>query len=134
MHVVLAADRRWKCFGLAERIVSRLATRYGRGLRLAITDDTAIAAQTATLATDKLKVPLTIHPTDEALGGLAAAFRNHAMVESGGMVVILHRSLAWSRQCRNLARQALGAGVPVYLIASEDGEPERLKADDARLT
>jgi hypothetical protein len=47
--------------------------------------------------------------------------------------VALHRDLATSNGTKDCIRQALAAGIPVYLIADQGGRPTRLLADDAQL-
>jgi hypothetical protein len=38
-----------------------------------------------------------------------------------------------SRGIKDCIRRALEAGIPTYLIGSEEAQPRRLRADDARL-
>ncbi len=59
-------------------------------------------------------------------------FRNHEMLRAGaGLCLIVLRSVL-DAGTKNLARQAIEAGVPTYLIDSEKGKPRRLKAGDMR--
>jgi hypothetical protein len=52
------------------------------------------------------------------------------MLRAGAsLCVILHRSVLDART-KDLARQAIEAGVPTYLIDSEDGKVRRLRAGD----
>jgi hypothetical protein len=46
-----------------------------------------------------------------------------------GLCVILHRSMGDDQRVKDLARQAIEAGVPAYLIADERGVPRRLMLD-----
>jgi hypothetical protein len=64
----------------------------------------------------------------------AGPTRNAEMVAAGaGMCVAFHRSLAWSRETKDCVRRAIKAGIPTYLIDSEEARPRRLRAGDARL-
>ena len=60
-------------------------------------------------------------------------FCNRELLRRGaGLCVIVHSSTLDER-CRDLAQQAIAAGVPTYLIDSQDGKPRRMMAGDARL-
>jgi len=60
----------------------------------------------------------------------AVRFRNREMLRAGAsLCVILHRSVLDART-KDLARQAIEAGVPTYLIDSEEGKVRRLRAGD----
>jgi hypothetical protein len=64
----------------------------------------------------------------------AGPIRNAAMVAAGaGMCVAFHRFLRQSRGTKDCVRRAIEAGIPTYLIDSEEARPRRLRADDARL-
>jgi hypothetical protein len=53
------------------------------------------------------------------------------MLRAGvGLCLILHRSILDART-KDPARQAIAAGVPTYLIDSDEGRPRRLNAGDA---
>jgi hypothetical protein len=56
------------------------------------------------------------------------------MVVSGiDFCLALHRSPTKSRGTKDCLRQALAAGVPVYLIDDDQGIPARSQAGDKRL-
>jgi hypothetical protein len=56
------------------------------------------------------------------------------MVQSGiDLCVAFHRSLATSKVTKDCVRQALAAGIPVYLVEDEKGIPRRVKTGDERL-
>jgi hypothetical protein len=60
--------------------------------------------------------------------------RNKEMVGAGAdLCIALHRSLATSKRTKDCVRQALAAGIPVYLIEDERAIPKRIHADDVRL-
>ena len=50
----------------------------------------------------------------------------------GPDIVIVHRSLL-DAGTRDLARQAIDAGIATYLIDSEEGKPRRIRMEDGRL-
>jgi hypothetical protein len=52
---------------------------------------------------------------------------------AAGLYIVVHRSLATSRGVKDCARQSIEAGLPTYLINSDEGRPKRLLADDPRL-
>jgi hypothetical protein len=56
------------------------------------------------------------------------------MVGSGAdLCIAVHSSLATSVRTKDCARRALKAGIPMYLIVTDDGVPRRLQPDDVRL-
>jgi hypothetical protein len=56
------------------------------------------------------------------------------MVKKGAdLCIAVHRFLAKSKSTKHCVREAIAAGIPTWLIDSEEGEPVRLKADDPRL-
>jgi hypothetical protein len=56
------------------------------------------------------------------------------MVESGAdLCLALHRSIEASKGTKDCVRQALAAGIPVYLIGDDRAHPIRLQAADWRL-
>ena len=60
-------------------------------------------------------------------------YQNREMLRPGaGLCLILHRS-AFDERMKDLARQAIEAGVPKYLIADERGVPRRLSPDSGLL-
>jgi hypothetical protein len=67
---------------------------------------------------------------------LAKELRNGhlEMVQAGAdLCIALHRSIETSKGTRDCVRQALAAGIPVWLIESEEAIPKRVQADDKRL-
>jgi hypothetical protein len=64
----------------------------------------------------------------------AGPIRNAEMVAAGaGMCVAFHRFLRQSRGTKDCVRRAIEAGIPTYLVDSEEARPRRLRAGDARL-
>jgi hypothetical protein len=76
-----------------------------------------------------------IHGHDwKGLGNVAGPARNREMVQAGAdLCIALHRSIETSKGTRDCVRQALAAGIPVWLIESEEAIPKRVQADDKRL-
>ena len=48
-------------------------------------------------------------------------------------VIAIHRDLAKSKGTKDCVRQALAAGIPVYLVEDERATPRRMRADDVRV-
>jgi len=70
----------------------------------------------------------------KGLGNIAGPARNREMVESGAdLCIALHRTLETSRGTRDCIKQALAAGIPVWLIDGDEAVPRRIGANDARL-
>lgn len=126
-RVLITGDRHWNCLRLAERIVERLLVRYED---LVIVHGAAKGVdEVFALACDALDVDHEPYPADWTKHGKAAGpIRNREMVASGiTFVVAVHRRLVGSRGTRDCVRQALAAGIPVYLLDSEDAEPRRIR-------
>jgi hypothetical protein len=59
--------------------------------------------------------------------------QNREMLRRGAeLCLICHRSVLDQRSS-DLTRQAILAGVPTYVVESDDGKPRRILAGDARL-
>ena len=55
-------------------------------------------------------------------------------VQAGAdLCIALHRRLEASKGTKDCVRQALAAGIPVYLIEDDRAIPRRVRADDVRL-
>jgi len=56
------------------------------------------------------------------------------MIRAGAeLCIVVHRSLATSRGDKDCALQAIAAGIPTYLIDSEEAVPRRLRPSAACL-
>jgi hypothetical protein len=56
------------------------------------------------------------------------------MVKAGAdLCLAVHRFVFNSKGTKDCAKQAIEAGIPTYLIDSEQARPKRLLADDPRL-
>jgi hypothetical protein len=75
------------------------------------------------------------HTADwRTLGNIAGSARNREMVQAGAdLCAALHRDVAKSEGTKDSVRQALAAGIKVYLIVDEVGRPRRILTGDARL-
>jgi hypothetical protein len=151
MRVIVTGDRRWYDPDLAEQVVKRLLARYGRDLVIVHGAATGIDASFAD-ACDDLGVQHEPHPARwkdlKAAGAVikydrrkhpynanAGPERNAEMVAAGAdLCVAFHRFLAGSKGTKDCVRRAIVAGIPTYLIDSEQAEPRRLRADDGRLS
>ena len=150
MRVIVTGDRHWDCLGLAELVVARLVARHGADLVIVHGDATGVDRAFADAAEDagvtveshpaqwgEINHPRAVikrdrngHPYDSAAGPR----RNGAMVARGaGLCLVVHRDLGASRGTKDCARQAIAAGIPTWLVASDDPDPARLSADDPRL-
>jgi hypothetical protein len=70
----------------------------------------------------------------KVLANLAGPTRNREMVQAGAdLCIALHRSIETSRGTRDCIRQAIAAGISVWLIEDERGVPKRVQADDKQL-
>jgi hypothetical protein len=134
MRILVTGDRHWNCTDLAERVVNRLIARYGYGLTIVHGGANGVD-QAFAVACRHLGVVAEPHVSDwKGLGNIAGPARNREMVQAGAeLCIALHRDLATSKATKDCVRQALAAGIPVYLIHDEKGVPRRLQAGDRRL-
>jgi hypothetical protein len=133
MRIVAAGDQFRPCHRLASAILRRMVARYGPDIVIIHGDDTGVAESFATAAKGQ-RIKAEEHMADFShLGQEAIRFRNREMLRAGAQLcVILHRSVL-DAGTKDLARQAIEAGVPTYLIDSEEGRPKRIRTGDARL-
>jgi hypothetical protein len=133
MRILIAGDQFWPCPKLAATIIRRLTIRYGPDIVIVHGDDTGVAESFA-LAANGQRVKAEEHVADFShLGKEAIRFRNRAMLRIGaGLCLIVHRTLL-DAGTKDLARQAIAAEIPTYLIAEEEGMPRRLGEGDGRL-
>jgi hypothetical protein len=56
------------------------------------------------------------------------------MIDTGaGLCIAFHRRLSTSKRTKECVLRALDAGIPTYLVDSEEAILVRIRADDARL-
>jgi hypothetical protein len=135
MRIMVTGDRFWPCHKLAAAILRRLVARYGPEIVIVHGDDTGVEESFATAARG-LRIKAEAHPADfDHLGERAEAFRNREMIRAcAAFCIAVHRFLANGRATRDCVRQALAAGIPTYLIDSEEAVPRRVRAGDDRLS
>jgi hypothetical protein len=135
MRVIITGDRGWDCDELALRVLRRLVARY-RSKNLTIIHGAASGVDMAFhWAACMARTGREPHPADWTwLGRRAGPIRNAAMVSKGaGLCIAVHRFLMNSKGTKDCVRQALAAGIPTWLIDSDDGEPTQLHPDAPRL-
>jgi hypothetical protein len=134
MRILITGDRHWRCEELAEAVVNRLIARYGPDLVI-IHGGVPGVDNAFAIACRELGITAEPHVADwKGLGNIAGPARNREMVESGAdLCIAFHRTLERSKGTKDCVRQALAAGIPVYLIDGDHGRPRRLLHADERL-
>jgi hypothetical protein len=134
MRILITGDRHWRCDELAEQVLNRLLARYGPDL-VVVHGGAPGVDQAFNVAGSELGLTVEPHLADwRGLGNVAAPMRNREMVEAGAdLCIALHRTLETSKGTKDCIRQALAAGIPVYLIEDDSVTPRRVQADDPRL-
>ena len=131
MRVIVAGEKHWHADDLAENVVTRLLKRYGLGLVIVHGGDCGVDHSFA-LACAELGVEVDLYLADfSQLGDFR--FKNREMIRRGAGLCLILQALGADEASLDLARQAIEAGIPTYLIESEEGKPRRLKAGDIRL-
>jgi hypothetical protein len=134
VRILITGDRHWSCDDLAKQIVNRLLARYGPEL-VVVHGGAPGVDQSFHVACRELGITVEPHLADwKGLGNIAGPTRNREMVAAGAdLCVALHRSLESSRGTKDCIRQAIAAGIRVYLIDGDEAVPKRIKLDDWRL-
>lgn len=128
IRILITGDREWACPGIAEEVVTRLVARYGLGVVIVhggakgVDLSFELAAREQGLATE-------VHEADwKKHGRKAGPIRNQEMVELGAeLAIAVHRNLSNSKGTRDCVRRCLEAGIPVWLIDSEEVKPRPAK-------
>jgi hypothetical protein len=89
--------------------------------------------QSFSVACRALGVTIDYRPVDFAHVGDDRHKHREMLRPGAGLCVILHRSLGDDERVKDLARQAIEAGVPTCLVRDERGMPWRLRPDRAPL-
>jgi hypothetical protein len=134
MSILITGDRHWRCTDLAEWIVKRLVKRYGADAL--IINGGAAGVDTAFCeACRKLGIAFQPYLANwQSLGNLAGPARNREMVATKpDLCVAIHRDIIARKGTKDCVRQALAAGIPVWLIEDERAVPRRMQAGDLRL-
>jgi hypothetical protein len=128
MRVVIAGDRFWNCDRLADSVLRRLLARYGPNIVIALGGAPGVdhafssACRRLGMTTDVFL------PDFSHLGDYG--FSNRELLRRGAdLCIIVHRA-GLDDGSKDMARQAIAAGVPTYLIDSERGTPKRLNEGD----
>jgi hypothetical protein len=130
VRVIITGSRNWTCHALARRVIARLIARHGE---VDIVQGAAAGVDHAFVkAAYDAACGVCSYAADwEKFGKRAGPLRNQEMVDAGAdFCIAVHRSLARSRGTKDCVERCLAAGIPVYLIDSEDGEPKRVRAID----
>lgn len=128
VRVIITGDRHWRCPALARRVIAGLVDRHGLS-HLTIVHGAAPGVDTSfAVEARDAGVEEEAHPARwETAGPSAGPRRNQEMVDSGAALVIAcHRDLANSKGTKDCCRRALAAGIPVWLVESEEGTPRRI--------
>lgn len=147
-RVLITGSRSWRCLPLAARIIERLIAKHGKENLTLVHGDCPtgvdfafhLAAVDAGLIMqierwpadwDNVDIPGAVvrrNKTGKLYNANAGPLRNKAMVNAGAdLCLAVHRDIRFSKGSKGCARLALAAGIPTYLIDSEDGEPKRLE-------
>ena len=134
MRIVVSGDRFWDCPDLAAATLRRLVARYGPDIVI-VHGGACGVDQAFAEACRHLVIKAEPHVADwKGLGNIAGPARNREMVQAGAdLCVALHRSLESSKGTKDCVRQAISAGIRVYLIDGDEAVPKRIKLDDWRL-
>lgn len=131
MRIIVTGDRFWTCHDLATGMLKRLIARYGRDIVIAHHGGPGVDHAIAQAARG-LPIDTDFHSADLRQVG-DYRFANRELVRPGaGLCVIVHRP-PLDKASKDLARQAIMAGILTYLIVDERGVPRRIKAGDEKL-
>ncbi len=137
MRILVTGDRNWVCRDLTKSVIERLIARYGSDLVIVHGAATGVDTTFGDAARHAgLKVePHEVTGVDwKYYGNRAEPLRNAKMVRLGAdLCIAVHRDLARSLGTKDCAARAIAAGIPTYLIESDEGMPTRLESGDARL-
>ena len=134
MRILITGDRHWRCDDLAEQVLNRMLARFGPDL-VVVHGGAPGVDQSFNVASRELGITVEPHLADwNGLGNVAGPARNREMVQAGAdLCLALHRTLETSERTKDCVRQALAAGIPVYLIEDDRAIPRRVLAGDTRL-
>jgi ABC-type sugar transport system substrate-binding protein len=130
VRVLVTGSRSWRCAGLARRVVARLVARHV-AVALVVGDADGVDRAFAEAARAAGCEVCVFGADWEKYSKGAGPRRNQEMVAAGAdFAIAVHKSLARSRGTKDCVRRAMAAGIPVWLIDSEDGEPRRVREID----
>lgn len=123
MRILITGDRNWNCRDIAERVLTSLRSRHGRGLTIVHGDATGVDAAFKTWC-KRLGITAEAHPADWSNGPGGGPARNQTMVNKGAdFAIAVHRQIQRSKGTRDCVRKCLDAGIAVYLI--DGANPDR---------
>jgi hypothetical protein len=123
MRVIIAGERQWNSQPLAENVIRRLAKRYGT-VTIVYGGECGID-HSFSLACWKLGVEMECVLLDYTRAG-DRRLQNREMVRRGaGLCLVFHRA-ELDEGSRDLAQQAIAAGIPTWLIDNEECSPRRI--------
>jgi hypothetical protein len=132
MRIVITGDRFWTCRALAETILRRLIARYGTDITIVHGGGNGVE-QSIVLGCEKLGLSRWMPPLDFH-GGMNGPKRHDQMIAGAELCIILHHALTTDESSRDVARRALAAGIPTFLIEEDvRAYPRRLHEGDWRL-
>jgi len=131
-RVLITGCRHWHCERLAAYVVERLRTRNGPGLVIVHGEAKGVDSAFADAARATAGVTEEPHKADwDKHGRAAGPIRNEEMVAAGAdLCLAVHRSLATSKGTLGCVRLAMAAGIPTWLIDSDDAVPRRIASVD----
>ncbi len=127
-RVLVTGSRYWTCHVVARQVIARLKARYGevdivQGAAAGVDHAFAEAAYEAGCGVASFPADWFKH------GKAAGPKRNAEMVAAGAdLCIAVHRDLSGSKGTRDCVRQALAAGIPVWLIDSEEVTLKRIES------
>lgn len=146
----MTGDRNWYCPDLAEGVLNRLMLKHGPTFVIVYGGATGIDCSFAEACgeggidqeayparwgeLDHLQAVIRQRPNGTSYNANAGPIRNQEMVDAGAeLCLTFHRAISSSKWTKDCVRRALSAGIPTWLVDSEEAEPKRLQAGDARL-
>jgi YspA, cpYpsA-related SLOG family len=133
MRVLITGDRNWECRTLARAIIGRLTRKYGSKIIIVHGDGNGVD-QAFAIECREGNTAVEAHPAKWELGKRAGPLRNTEMIATKpDFVVAIHRDLARSKGTKDCVKQALAAGIPVWLIEDDRAVPKRVLSADERL-
>jgi hypothetical protein len=128
MRIIIVGDRFWDCDRLAESIFRRLVARYGPDIVIGLGGAPGVDHAFST-ACRNLGIAIDLYLADFShLGDYR--FNNCQLLRSGAELCIIVHHAPLDDGSKDLARQAILAGIATYLIESENGKPTHLNECD----
>jgi hypothetical protein len=132
VRILITGSRDWECRPLARAIIGRLTRKYGSKIIIVHADRNGVD-QAFAIECREGNITAEVHPAKCELGKRAVPLRNAEMIATKpDFVIAIHRDLARSRGTKDYVKQALAAGLRVYLFDHETRNARLVKADDPR--